>query len=111
MARVNSQDPTPNSQPTPNFQLPILKLVVVELAVAWELGVGTWELTRSSRIQGEFLPVPHDVDNSLRQFFWVCAARVDAHRRVRVGGLAQREQPLELLPIGRERAPAVGGQA
>jgi hypothetical protein len=37
-ATSNSQSPTPNSKPTPNFQLPTPKKLVV--FGGWELGVG-----------------------------------------------------------------------
>src|SRR5262249_5026090 len=44
---VNSQGPTPNSQLTPNAQLPIGSFGSWKSGVHWELGVGIWGLTRS----------------------------------------------------------------
>src|SRR5262245_47709742 len=46
----NSQYPTPNSQSTPNLQLPTPKFQLPavgtwELGITWELEVGNWELT------------------------------------------------------------------
>src|SRR5215510_9147370 len=46
---VKSQLPIPNSQSTPNAQLPISRVGSLgrwELGVDWGLGVGDWELTR-----------------------------------------------------------------